>query len=80
MNHAELEQVIKDSGMKKYVVADKIGTNRTSFYLKMNGERDFSLSEVQKLKAVLHIPDDLFRRIFFDVDVDNTSTQDGGDT
>lgn len=79
MNLGELEQVIKDQGLKKYKVADMIGTNRTSFYLKMIGERQFLQSEIMLLRDVLHLSDDKFMEIFFDDEVGKPSTK-GGDS
>lgn len=75
MDLVELEKIIKDKGLKKYVVADQIGTNRTSFYLKMLGEREFSQSEIMMLKQVLSLSDDQFLKIFFDDKVGKMSTE-----
>ena len=77
MDLAELERIIKDKGLKKYVVADKIGTNRSSFYLKLNGEREFTQSEVKGLKEVLGLSDEQFMRIFFGDKVEELSTSGG---
>lgn len=78
MDLAELERIIKDKGLKKCVVADRIGTNRSSFYLKLNGEREFTQSEVKGLKDVLGLSDEQFMRIFFDDNVEELSTKGGG--
>ena len=75
MDYAALERVVKDSGLKKSAIADKIGTNRTSFYLKLNGEREFSHSEILMLKKVLQMTDRDFMKIFFDERVEKCSTK-----
>lgn len=69
MNYIELEMVIKDSGLKKSYIADKIGMSRQGFYLKLNGERQFSQSEIMGLKEVLRLSDKQFMRIFFNESV-----------
>lgn len=69
MNYLELETVIKDSGMMKSKIADKVGISRQALYLKLNGEREFTQSEVFRLKKVLHLSDEQFLKIFFNDNV-----------
>lgn len=75
MNYMELEQVIKDSGMKKYAIADKIGVHRATFYLKLSGEREFTQGELLALKNVLNLSDGEFLKIFFDRKVGKMPTR-----
>ena len=74
MNYIELEMVIKDSGLKKSFIADKIGITRQNFYLKLNGERQFSQGEIMGLKEVLRLSDKQFMSIFFNNDVGKMPT------
>lgn len=69
MNYHELERVIKDSGMKKSAIADKIKMHRATFHLKLSGKREFTRQELMSLKEVLNLDDDDFIRIFFEYDV-----------
>ena len=74
MNYTELERVIKESGMKKTAIADKINMHRATFYLKTSGEREFTRMELMALKDVLRLNDDDFMRIFFNHDVGELPT------
>lgn len=76
MNYYELERTIKDKGLKKNFIADKIGTSRASFYLKLSGERQFNQSEIMAMKEVLNLTDEEFVKIFFDKKVDESSTEE----
>lgn len=75
MNYMELETAIKDSGMMKSKIADKIGITRQALYLKLNGEREFSQREIFGLKQVLHLSDERFMQIFFNDHVDEVPTE-----
>lgn len=76
MNHAELERAIRDRGVKKCFIADRIGTPRSAFYLKLNGEREFTQTEIMRLKEVLNLSDKEFMGIFFDPRVEKLSTKE----
>ena len=75
MNYMELETAIKDSGIMKSRIADKIGISRQALYLKLNGEREFTQKEVFGLKQVLHLSDEKFLQIFFNDHVDEMPTE-----
>lgn len=74
MDYIELERVIKESGMKRSAIADKIKVNRCTFYLKVSGKREFSQKELMALKEVLNLDNDEFIRIFFNHDVGKMPT------
>lgn len=76
MNHQLLESVIKDKGVKKYVIADKIGISRAAFYAKLAGATEFSNSEIQAIKVTLNLSNEDFMRIFFDDEVDKKPTEE----
>lgn len=76
MNHLLLESVIKNAGMKKYALADKIGISRAAFYSKLAGTTEFSNSEIQALKVNLNLSSDDLMRIFFDDGVGKTPTSE----
>lgn len=75
MNFKLLESVINEKGIKKSFVADKIGISRQSFYLKLNGEREFSQKEIAGLRDVLGLSDKQFLSIFFDDEVGKLPTE-----
>jgi len=75
MNRSILESVIKEKGMKKYALADKIGISRSAFYAKIAGVTEFSNSEIQALKVNLNLSDKELMRIFFDDEVDKKTTK-----
>lgn len=55
--------------LKKVSSADlsgKIGINITTFYKKMNGQSEFTRSEMRIIKAVLNLSKDEMDSIFFD--------------
>lgn len=75
MNNDLLKEVIQNSGVKVSVLADKVGISRQSLYMKLNGERTFDQGEIMALKTNLHLSDDQFMEIFFNDDVEETSTR-----
>ena len=75
MNLSLLESIINERGIKKSFVADKIGISRQSFYLKLNGEREFSQKEIAGLRDVLMLSDKQFMSIFFDDSVGKMPTE-----
>ena len=66
-----LEQHIKKSGMKRNYIAELLGMNRATLWQKLNGievngvAREFTASELEKLKDALSLTNGQFRRIFF---------------
>ena len=76
MNNDLLKEVIKDSGVKVTVLADKIGISRQSLSLKLNGDRSFDQAEIMSLKTNLHLSDEQFMEIFFNDAVDSLSSKE----
>lgn len=52
---ALLDARIKDSGLKKNFIAERLGITPQGFYLKASGKNEFTGSEIQKLCDLLSI-------------------------
>jgi transcriptional regulator with XRE-family HTH domain len=52
------------AGVSKEDIAKYLGVNPATVYRKFNGESDFTLSELRKLKKVLHLSKEDVDRIF----------------
>lgn len=52
---ALLEVYIKDSGLKKSNIAERLGISRQSFSNKLSYKRPFTLGEMRKLVEILEI-------------------------
>lgn len=52
---AALELKIKESGLKKYFIADKVGLSPFGLAKKINNESEFTAGEIQKLCELLKI-------------------------
>ena len=76
MNNDLLKEIIKDSGVKVSVLADKMGISRQSLHMKINGERRFDQGEIMSLKNNLHLDDEQFMMIFFNDGVDKLPTKE----
>ena len=76
MNNEMLKEVIRESGVKVTVLADKIGISRQALHMKLNGDRTFYQGEIMAIKTTLHLSDEQFMLIFFNDSVDETSTKE----
>lgn len=56
-NKTELEVAIIRSGLSKKEIAQHLGITRTTLYKKINNEREFKVSEIEKLSRLLSIDD-----------------------
>ncbi len=65
MNPTEFQVALIRAGLSKENIAISLGINISTFYRKFNGESDFTLSELRKLKKILHLTKDDVDRIFF---------------
>ena len=65
VNLTKLNDAINDSGISKTRIAEKLSISRTSLFMKLKGIREFTASEIYKLKDVLLLPLDKFIEIFF---------------
>jgi len=63
MDSALLEYEMKRRRITKAEACEAIGIKRSSFYRKLNGKSEFTLSEIQKLIELLDISDPM--PIFF---------------
>ena len=66
-----LEKTINSSGIKRGKLAENLDITRTSLWLKCTGKdvggrkREFTASELERLKESLSLTNTQFRRIFF---------------
>lgn len=65
MNPIEFKIAQIRAGVSKEDIAKYLGVNLATVYRKFNGESDFTLSELRKLKKVLHLSKEDVDRIFF---------------
>ena len=64
VNTKRLQQKIKDSGLKKGFIAEKLGRSRQALSDKIQGKTEFLPSEIRILCELLHLSDDDRRLIF----------------
>lgn len=64
-----LEQAIKDSGMSKKFIAQKMGINPASLRRKLKNEQEFWQGEIVSLCAVLRLTNQQMTAIFFNENV-----------
>lgn len=64
VNTKLLQQKIKDSGLKKGFIAEKLGRSRQALSDKIQGKTEFLPSEIRILCELLHLSDDDRRLIF----------------
>lgn len=61
-----LEAKIKQSGLKKGYLAERIGVSRTTFYALLHNEAEFKASQIKTLCELLGIHDtETMQNIFF---------------
>jgi len=65
-----LANKIEEIGIPISTIADKMGISRTTFYKKLNGERDFQISEIESICTILRLTDYEKKHIFFADEVD----------
>lgn len=65
MNPTEFQVAQIRAGVDKEDLAKHLNVNLTTIYRKINGESDFTLSELKALKKVLNLSNDDVDRIFF---------------
>ena len=59
-----LDDAIKASGIKKKSLAKALGISPNALSKKLNGSREFKVSEIVKLKGILNLSDDDVKYIF----------------
>lgn len=54
-NTTRLKEVVKESGLKKVFIADKLGISYQSYQKKESGKTEFLATEVSIMKTLLHL-------------------------
>lgn len=65
MNATRLKQAIDDRGVKLKFISEKLGISRYGLYKKMNGESEFTASELKTIQEILQLPNEEHYEIFF---------------
>ena len=68
MNGINLDMLsikIKQSGVKKIVIAKKMGITPAGLYNKLNGKRDFNATEIKGIAHAIGLTGDDILNIFF---------------
>jgi DNA-binding XRE family transcriptional regulator len=65
MNTAKLKGKFAECGLTREEVAKILGINRSTLLRKLNGDKEFSRSEIQTLKDNLKLNEKEFLDIFF---------------
>ena len=60
-----LKEAIKESGLKKVFIAEKLGISYQGYQKKENGKSDFLANEVSIMKDLLHLTNKEVAEIFF---------------
>lgn len=68
MEFQNVKMRIIDDGIKMVKVAEVLGISTQALYNKLNGDSEFVLSEMAKLKEFLHLSDADFLSLFFSDD------------
>ena len=71
-----LESKMKLHGDLQIDLAEAIGTSVVAFNYKLNGKREFTPTEIQKIRERYNLTDDEVMIIFFDRDVSCQGTRD----
>lgn len=74
MNQTEFKVAQIRAGLTKEDIAKILGLNSVTVYRKINGESEFTLSELRTLKKILGLSNSDVDRIFFNDEL--TETQD----
>ena len=67
-----LKEFIARSGYKTAYIAQFMGISKGSYFNKINGHTDFTVMEVNKLKALLSLTETDIIAIFFSYNVNTT--------
>lgn len=57
MDKVKLVQAIENSGFKRQFIADKVGISSYALAQKINGDREFKLSEAKSIAELLQLSD-----------------------
>lgn len=70
MNLEALNGKIQEINIPITTIADKIGVSRRTLYLKLQGKRQFRMSEANKISDILRLTKEEKISIFLDEEVD----------
>lgn len=65
LNYNLLDETIKNTGITKTAIADKMGITRESLYNKLDGKTEFTVSEICSITNALNLSKDDRDAIFF---------------
>ena len=64
-NEKLLEQIIKESGLKRGYIAEKLGITRWGLLNKLTNQTEFKASEIAALQDLLRLDNETRDEIFF---------------
>ncbi len=73
-----LKTKIKESGLKKEYISEKLNISMSSLSNKLNGRYPFSVNQMYQVQDILKLNDKETKDIFFTDNVDKTETNKGG--
>ena len=73
MNLDYLKSKINEINIPITAIAEKMGISRQSLYLKLDGQRDFRASEMEKMCEILRLTNEEKSCIFFANEVDKNA-------
>lgn len=76
MNLSYLNGKIDEIQIPITAIAEKMGVSRQTLYLKMNGQREFKASEIEKLCDILRLNETERSLIFFADTVDKSDNKE----
>lgn len=56
MNYNHIRGLIRERRLTNIKIASMLGIAASSFYNKLNGFSEFTISEVRRLSEILHVP------------------------
>lgn len=59
-----LKQIVKDSGLKKVYIAERLGLTYQGYLNKEDGKKEFMASEIQKMQTILNLSNNDVHSIF----------------
>ena len=65
INEKLLEQIIKESGLKKGFIAESLGMTRWGLLNKLTNQTEFKASEIAALQDLLRLDNETRDQIFF---------------
>ena len=63
-DNARLQKLVRDSGVKKSFIAEKMGITYQGYVKKESGKSEFIASEIKVIKDILHLTNKEVAEIF----------------